>query len=91
LSVDAIDMSGKHEVDLHTNIWKVPSDVKSLLLLVYTTISYHIHVCSNMTVVALIIYISVACDGEKLRKCAYLPSMMHAYMLAFCPVVFLYY
>ncbi|RLN15951.1 endoplasmic reticulum-Golgi intermediate compartment protein 3 [Panicum miliaceum] len=23
LSVDAIDMSGKHEVDLHTNIWKV--------------------------------------------------------------------
>ncbi|KAL5654533.1 hypothetical protein ACJX0J_033852, partial [Zea mays] len=22
LSVDAIDMSGKHEVDLHTNIWK---------------------------------------------------------------------
>ena len=25
LSVDAIDMSGKHEVDLHTNIWKVTS------------------------------------------------------------------
>lgn len=23
LSVDAIDMSGKHEVDLDTNIWKV--------------------------------------------------------------------
>ncbi|XP_065015902.1 uncharacterized protein LOC135582508 [Musa acuminata AAA Group] len=23
LSVDAIDMSGKHEVDLHTNIWKL--------------------------------------------------------------------
>jgi hypothetical protein len=39
LSVDAIDMSGKHEVDLHTNIWKVPSDVKSLLLSVYATIS----------------------------------------------------
>lgn len=25
LSVDAIDMSGKHEVDLDTNIWKVRS------------------------------------------------------------------
>lgn len=23
VSVDAIDMSGKHEVDLDTNIWKV--------------------------------------------------------------------
>lgn len=23
MSVDAIDMSGKHEVDLDTNIWKV--------------------------------------------------------------------
>lgn len=23
LSVDAIDLSGKHEVDLDTNIWKV--------------------------------------------------------------------
>lgn len=23
LSMDAIDMSGKHEVDLDTNIWKV--------------------------------------------------------------------
>jgi hypothetical protein len=39
LSVDAIDMSGKHEVDLHTNIWKVLSDVKSLFLSVYATIS----------------------------------------------------
>ncbi|CAL4925784.1 unnamed protein product [Urochloa decumbens] len=26
LSVDAIDMSGKHEVDLHTNIWKLRLD-----------------------------------------------------------------
>lgn len=25
LSLDAIDMSGKHEVDLDTNIWKVRS------------------------------------------------------------------
>lgn len=32
LSVDAIDMSGKHEVDLHTNIWKVPPDMNTLLL-----------------------------------------------------------
>uniref|UniRef100_A0A0A9D3M8 Uncharacterized protein n=1 Tax=Arundo donax TaxID=35708 RepID=A0A0A9D3M8_ARUDO len=26
LSVDAIDMSGKHEVDLQTNIWKLRLD-----------------------------------------------------------------
>jgi len=35
LSVDAIDMSGKHEVDLHTNIWKVTSLFKILFLQVY--------------------------------------------------------
>ena len=27
VSVDAIDMSGKHEVDLDTNIWKVRKPV----------------------------------------------------------------
>lgn len=29
LSVDAIDMSGKHEVDLDTNIWKVRKPIYS--------------------------------------------------------------
>jgi hypothetical protein len=33
LSVDAIDMSGKHEVDLDTNIWKV-----SLLVVLYRSL-----------------------------------------------------
>ena len=29
LSVDAVDMSGKHEVDLDTNIWKVRDFIDS--------------------------------------------------------------
>lgn len=32
LSVDAIDMSGKHEVDLDTNMWKVMHFLNSLML-----------------------------------------------------------
>lgn len=32
LSVDAIDMSGKHEVDLDTTIWKVCSALPELMV-----------------------------------------------------------
>lgn len=32
VSVDAIDMSGKHEVDLDTNIWKVRCYLISVIL-----------------------------------------------------------
>lgn len=45
LSVDAIDMSGKHEVDLDTNIWKVWNSEKHcirfcLLILIPTLASF---------------------------------------------------
>lgn len=37
LSVDAIDMSGKHEVDLDTNIWKVTTLIFSTSSFVYAS------------------------------------------------------
>ena len=71
-------MSGKHEVDLHTNIWKVPSDVKSLLL----SMRDQILVCSNMTVAALINDYLYCLQWRNITY-TFVPSMKKAYMLAY--------
>ena len=42
LSVDAIDMSGKHEVDLDTNIWKVREVLSFLCFLFFFLLEYFV-------------------------------------------------